>query len=128
MKHILLAATLLATPALAQEVRQPHAPPKLVVDCTPLAKFKSKMVSDGDTVTVMTPGQFHFLVGVYVGSPVTPEGLPPGNGAMVISHGDSSLVVWTRDNKLACNPMLVNTKLLVVMAKLKAGGDDADTL
>ena len=32
--------------------------------------------------TALTPGQFHFVEGVYVGSPTTPDGLPPGDGAM----------------------------------------------
>ena len=129
MKHILLAATLLATPALAQEAPQhEQAPAKLVLDCMPLAKFLKDNKAAGDTQTDLTPGQYHFMVGVYVGLPFTPDGLPPGDGATIVSKGEHVFVVWTRDKKLACNPMPVTAKLLVLMAKLKAGGDNADTL
>jgi hypothetical protein len=123
MKHILLATTLLATPALAQEVQQPRAPK---LDCMPLAKFKTDNGKAGNsTITVMTPGQYHFLAGAYTILP--PMGLPPGDGAIIVSTGDHSWIVWTK-GKLACNPTPIDPKFLVLMAKFKVGGDDADTL
>lgn len=125
MRTILLAATLLATPALATD----HpTPPKVEVKCTSLDKFEKALNKEGGTTfTKATPGQFHFLVGFYVGSPSTPAGLPPGDGAVIASHGMDTMIIWTRGS-LACNPLMVDAKLLVLMAKFKAGGDDADTL
>ena len=125
---LLLAAMLLATPALAQN--QPQAPAKLHLDCMPLAKFLKDNKEAGDRVTDLSPGQFHFMVGVYVGSPVTPPGLPPGDSGLIVNSRTSEhvYVVWTRDKKLACNPMEINVKLLQLLADLKAGGDNADTL
>jgi hypothetical protein len=124
MKRILLAATILATPAMAQEPQlQPHAPK---IDCMALAKFKADNAKAGNsTITVMTPGQFHFLAGAYTILP--PMGLPPGDGAIIVSEKDHSWIVWTR-GKLACNPTPIDPKFLVLMAKFKVGGDDADTL
>ena len=127
-RSLLLAAMLLTTPAMAQDQQ---APPKLHLDCMPLARFLQNNKEAGDQVINLSPGQFHFMVGVYVGSPSTPEGLPPGDGAILVSRprfGDHAFVVWTRDKKLACNPLEVPAKLLQLMADLKAGRDNADTL
>lgn len=121
IKSILLAATLLTTPAIAQET----TPPKLVLNCKPFAEIKKHFPEA--TITKMTQGQFHFLAGFYVGNIATPQGLPPGDGAVVVSQGNATLILWTR-GPLACNPIQVSPKLLVLMAQLKVGGDDADTL
>ena len=44
--------------------------------CKPLANLWADF--DAKThFTALTPGQFHFVEGLYVGSPTTPEGLPP---------------------------------------------------
>ena len=49
--------------------------------CKPLAKLWADF--DAKThFTTLTPGQFHFVEGIYVGSPTTPDGLPPGDGAL----------------------------------------------
>ena len=53
---------------------------------TPLCKPLGKLLADFDAKThfaPLTPGQFHFSEGLYVGSPTTPEGLPPGDGALL---------------------------------------------
>ena len=43
----------------------------------PLAKLRIDF--DAKThFTMLTPRQFHFVEGIYVGSPTTPDGLPPG--------------------------------------------------
>ena len=48
-------------------------------------------------IAPLTPAQFHFLQGVYVLSPTTPDGLPPGDGALLLTrdHGDEGLILWT---------------------------------
>ena len=63
--------------------------------CKALAKLKAAF--DAKThVVQLTAGQFHFVEGVYVGSPSAPDGLPPGDGALLLSHeGDKDgIIVW----------------------------------
>jgi hypothetical protein len=81
--------------------------------------------------TQLSPGQFHFVEGVYVGSPSTPEGLPPGDGAMLAQHdGDKDgVIVWTR-GPLACAPLPIPEKLIKLMGSIKTGAldDNGDEL
>jgi hypothetical protein len=81
--------------------------------------------------TQLSPGQFHFVEGVYVGSPPTPEGLLLGDGAMLARRdGDKDGVfVWTR-GPLACAPLPVPEKLIKLMGAIKTGAldDDGDEL
>jgi hypothetical protein len=97
--------------------------------CKALAKLKAEF--DAKThVVQLTAGQFHFVEGVYVGSPSTPDGLPPGNGAILVTHdGDKDgVVIWTR-GALACAPIPVNEKLMKLLADVKTGeGEDGDSL
>lgn len=73
----------------------------------------------------LSPGQFHFVEGVYVGSPSTPEGLPPGDGALLATHdGDKDgVIVWTR-GALACAPLPIPEKLIKLMGAIKTGALD----
>lgn len=102
---------------------------KPIAPCKALAKLEASL--DAKThAAPLTEGQFHFIEGVYVGSPMTPDGLPPGAGALIITHdGDAGgLIVWTR-GALACAPSPVNDKLLNLMQAVKTGqGEDADSL
>ena len=97
--------------------------------CKPLAKLKTEF--DAKTHAVpLTAGQFHFIEGVYVGSPSTPDGLPPGNGAILVTHdGDKDgIVIWTR-GALACAPIPVNEKLIKLLVSVKTGeGEDEESL
>ena len=63
--------------------------------------------------TALTPGQFHFTEGLYVGSPTTPDGLPPGDGALLATHdgAKNGIIIWTR-GPLACAPIPINEKLI----------------
>ena len=57
--------------------------------------------------TALTPGQFHFMAGVYVASPITPPGgMPPGDGALLIEIKNKAALVWTR-GKQACITQIV---------------------
>jgi hypothetical protein len=98
----------------------PHVP------CQPLAKLKASLDA-GARFASMTPGQFHFLEGVWVGSPTTPDGLPPGDGALLITRdGDKDgIVVWTRGS-LACGPIPINERLIKMIGSIKTGPLDAD--
>ena len=114
----LLGLAALAAPARAQD----HHP-----TCTTIAKVQ-KAIGKGTSVLPMNGAQFHFLQGLYVGLPSTPDGLPPGDGALIVKSddGDSGLIVWTR-GPLACDPIALPKagKLLKYLAEIKAGAGDA---
>jgi peptidoglycan hydrolase-like protein with peptidoglycan-binding domain len=79
----------------------------------PLAKLWADF--DAKThFTTLTPGQFHFVEGIYVGSPTTPDGLPPGDGALLATHdgAQNGIIFWTR-GPLACRPLPISEKLAV---------------
>jgi len=77
-----------------------------------------------------SPPGSSIIEGVYVGSPSTPDGLPPGNGAILVTHdGDKDgIVIWTR-GALACAPIPVNEKLIKLLVSVKTGeGEDEESL
>ena len=89
--------------------------------CKPLAKLSVEF--DNKThFTTLTPGQFHFVEGIYVGSPTTPDGLPPGDGALLATHdgAKNGIIIWTR-GPLACAPIPINEKLMNLIAGIKTG-------
>jgi hypothetical protein len=93
--------------------------------CKTLAKVWAEF--DAKTrFTALTPGQFHFVEGLYVGSPATPEGLPPGDGALLATHdgAKNGIVIWTH-GPLACAPILINEKLIKLISSIKTGAVDA---
>jgi hypothetical protein len=89
--------------------------------------------------TTLSPGQFHFMAGVYVASPITPPGgMPPGDGALLIEIKDKAAIVWTR-GKQACItqividierhiaayvPLPVEARLLSILRSIKTGPDE----
>ena len=94
--------------------------------CKPLAK----LWTDFDAKThfaALTPGQFHFVEGVYVGSPTTPDGLPPGNGAMLATHDGAAngVIIWIR-GPLACGPIQISERLIKLIAAIKSGALDGE--
>jgi hypothetical protein len=94
--------------------------------CKALAKLEAEF--DAKThVVQLTAGQFHFVEGVYAGSPNTPDGLPPGDGALLVSHdGDKDgIIVWTR-GALACAPISVNERLIRLIVGIKTGALDGE--
>src|SRR5262249_40916346 len=94
--------------------------------CRPLIKLRAAF--DANThFTALTPGQFHFVEGIYVGSPSTPDGLPPGDGALLATHdgAKSGIILWTR-GPLACGPIAIGEKLIKLIADIKTGAVDAE--
>lgn len=115
-------AALAAIPALAEESR-----PR----CMSLAKAQ-KAAGKQTTITALNAAQFHFLQGMYVALPTTPEGLPPGDGALILTRdkGEEGLILWTR-GPLACDPLPIAhaAKLMKILADVKAGAaSDGDGL
>jgi hypothetical protein len=94
--------------------------------CRPLAKLRT----DFDATThfiALTAGQFHFVEGIYVGSPSTPDGLPPGDGALLATHdgAKNGVILWTR-GPLACGPIAISEKLIKLIADIKTGSVDTE--
>ena len=93
----------------------------------------------GAKFTVLSQGQFHFMAGVYVASPITPPGgMPPGDGALLIEIKDKAAVVWTH-GKQACItqvvidpehhlaayvPLPINAELLSILRSVKTSADE----
>lgn len=85
-----------------------------------------KAVGKGSVVTPMTRAQFHFLQGVYALNPATPAGLPPGDGALLITVDDHGAVLFTI-GETVCNPMDAPKALIELINKVKEGAvDDGD--
>ena len=116
---LVLALDQAADPALAAD-RKPSPP------CKPLTELRTEFDSKTH-FTTLTPGQFHFVEGLYVGSPTTPEGLPPGDGALLVTHDGSTngIVIWTR-GPLACAPIPINEKLVNLIIGIKTGALDGE--
>jgi hypothetical protein len=99
--------------------------------CMSLQKAQ-KAAGKDTTITALSPAQFHFLQGMYVALPSTPDGLPPGDGALLLTRdkGEEGLILWTR-SPLACEPLPIGhtAKLLKLLADVKAGNvGDGDGL
>jgi hypothetical protein len=98
--------------------------------CTTLERVQ-KAAGKDTTVAALTPAEFHFLQGMYVALPTTPDGLPPGDGAVILSRdkADSGLVLWTR-GPIVCAPMPVShiAKLKQLLAGVKSGAADGEEL
>ncbi len=89
--------------------------------------------------TALSSGQFHFMAGVYVASPITPPGgMPPGDGALLIEIKNKAALVWTR-GKQACItqividseqhlaayvPLPIDATLLALLRSIKTGVDE----
>ena len=76
--------------------------------CQPLAKIKAGFDSSY-VFAPLTPGQYHLIQGFYLGSPVTPQGFPPGDGALLITHGGDKggAILWTRGKDACITPIVV---------------------
>jgi hypothetical protein len=120
LSRIALGLTLFAfsVPALAAPAEKPI--------CKTIAKAKA-LFAEHTRFTPVTPGQFHFLQGLYVALPNTPEGFPPGDGALLVQRdGDEGgVILWTRGS-LACSPIGLPPKVIKMLAKINTGTLDED--
>jgi len=112
-------APMIAGPALAGDKKPSPT-------CRPLDKLRAEFDSKTH-LTKLTPGQFHFVEGLYVGSPTTPDGLPPGDSALLVTHDGfkDGIILWTR-GRLACAPISVSEKLINLIAGVKTGVLDGE--
>src|SRR5208337_3582306 len=109
----LLSFACLASSAVAEESPR----------CASLEKAQNSAGKD-TAIAPLTAAQFHFLQGVYVLNPTMPDGLPPGDGALLLTrdHGDDGLILWTL-GPLVCEPMPAPKKLIDYLAQVKSGAD-----
>lgn len=123
MKRALLLALLLAPATGVCAAERPH--------CMNLEKAQ-KAAGKDTAIVALSPAQFHFLQGLYVAMPSTPEGLPPGDGAVLLTRdrGEEGVILWTR-GALACDPLPIGhaANLMKLLAGVKAGSaGDGDAL
>ena len=68
--------------------------------CDNLAKVKAEFAKDPELkaakFTPLTDGQWHFVEGIFAASEITPSGLPPGNGAILIQAKNKGSILWVR--------------------------------
>jgi len=109
-----LAASLFASGAVAREK----------TECRP---FEAKGLGKGYTYTKVTPGQYHFLQGVWAMSPSLPGDTPPGDGAAIIRKDTTpgGVIAWTK-GALVCTIMSAPDRLLKLMLTIKTGPLDPD--
>ncbi len=110
-----VSALVVAAPAIAQG-NAPH--------CTALEKVQ-QAAGEATTVSPLTDAQFHFLQGVYATLPFTPAGLPPGDGALLLTKdkGGDGLIIWTL-GPLACDPLPAPEAIQKLLAEVKTGRAD----
>jgi len=120
----LLASLAFGGPAIAAHERAERAP---APHCMKIEEFKKQF--DAKThFEVLGPGAFHFVEGLYVGSPATPEGMPPGDGAIIATHkgAPGGILIWTHRDE-ACAPLPINAKLVRLIPGIKtAPGETAE--
>jgi hypothetical protein len=99
--------------------------------CLPLAGVKERAAKSGHTWKEVSPNEWEFLRGIYAMDPLTPPGLPFGDGAAIVREqgGDDGVVVFI-DGDVACTPMPVPKSLLDLLATVAAGriNHDGDPL
>jgi hypothetical protein len=91
--------------------------------CTAFAKIQKETAKVGGAVEKMTTSQWNFLRGIHALNPTTPPGLPPGDGAVLVTlprTPDSGLVFFI-DGTLACNVMNAPSELIKLLGKVKSG-------
>jgi hypothetical protein len=108
--------------ALAASVIVSSAAAREKPECRP---FEPKDLGKGYTYTKVTPGQYHFLQGVWAMS--VPGEIPPGDGAGIIRKDKTpgGVIAWTK-GALVCTIMSAPDRLLKLILAIKTGQLDPD--
>jgi hypothetical protein len=136
MKITAAALCLVSTLALggSASAAERGLPPIIAPTCAPLEKFKANFAPK-TKFSMATIGEFHVLKGVYLANPKTPEGNPPGDGALIVTppvpHGQMAVdfITWTRNGgKDVCaapNQVLaIPASVMVFIAQTETGKDE----
>lgn len=92
--------------------------------CMKIEEFK-KTFDHKTRFEVLSPGAFHVMEGIWIGSPSTPPGLPPGDGAILITHKGSKdgLLIWTRGDQ-GCSPIEVTQAIISTLATIRTAAGE----
>jgi hypothetical protein len=83
---------------------------------------KSSVAEHGGAWTILTPGQWQFLRGIYAMNPNTPAGLPYGDSAALAQvEGNADGLVFFIDDGRACSPMVIPRELVDVLHDIANG-------
>lgn len=81
--------------------------------CENFAELKAEFAKDPEPelratkFTTLTAGQWHLVEGIYLGSPLTPPGFPPGSGAVLLQANNKNSILWLR-GKDACMTIMTD--------------------
>jgi hypothetical protein len=100
MRTALAVVLSLAAGSSAFAAERAPAPQAATPKCFPIEKLKADV--KGATFTQLGVGQYHVAVGIYIGAPMTLEGVPPGDGAMLVQSKGHAFLIWTKGDKEAC--------------------------
>ena len=95
----------------------PNGPPA----CKKISDIKKTLGAHVHFAT-LTPAQYHFVEGIYVVDPRTPQGYPPGDGALLVTEkgAHTALVFWTRKDEV-CGAYEIKTALAEMIPGIKTG-------
>ena len=117
----LLASLAFGGPAIAANDHAIVTPPP---HCMKIEEYK-KAFDHKTRFEVLGPGAFHVAEGIYIGSPTTPPGLPPGDGAILVTHrGDKgALLIWTRGDQ-GCAPIAISQAVIATLAGIRTAAGE----
>ena len=90
--------------------------------CVEEKKMQAEVEAQGGRWSEMSIGQYHFLEGIYAMNPLTPEGLPPGTGAVFASdvEGKKGMIFWKKGS-MVCSPMPAPEVLMDLVKQIATG-------
>jgi hypothetical protein len=96
--------------------------PKAPASCTDISSLKNAIESHHGRWINLTSDQWRFLEGVSALAPSTPEGIPPGDRAVMAQFdGDEGAVIFFLDGDKACFPMSVPDVIVEMLMEVGEG-------
>jgi hypothetical protein len=94
--------------------------------CVDATEFKAMFKPPNSSWVDLTPGQFHFIEGFWVGFPSTPPGPPPGDhGVLAHMKGDKGSAVIILKGAKICSVLPVTPEVVKMLNDVKTGPLDA---
>lgn len=91
--------------------------------CATLAHVQKKYPDN--KIVSLTPGQFHFLQGVYVMTPPLDGKLPPASGAALMASPDGKFTLFYKKGALLCGEQPFPAALAEVLGHINTEALDA---
>lgn len=89
--------------------------------CSPLVGLKDAAKAAGRSWIQLTNEQWEFVRAVAALAPATPEGLPPGDSAAMVSEPNGDAAIFFIDEDKACEGIEVFSKFAKVILDVGAG-------